>query len=205
MSLARHSLMRRTALFWITGRPDQLFCMLVRDPLRDASLPGKKKVYLITCACRPVGRMFAPYMAFSSDYGAVTDQQSCVLVLVFSEPIVGLVATQFKVSGPTSTSVTGLKLLQGTSSYYHAIVVIAATYTGQVTVAFSVSPEDLPQVSLDSYRSLKVHLMHPQSILEDMQITEIFHQSMCIVTGASQGCDRKRKHSPATPSILQGS
>ena len=82
-------------------------------------------------------------MAFSSDYGAVTDQQSCVLILVFSEPIVGLVATQLKVSGPTSTSVTGLKLLQGTSSYYHALVVIAATYTGQVTVTFSVSLEDL--------------------------------------------------------------
>ena len=119
-----------------------------------------RRMSLSACACRPVGRMFAPYMAFSSDYGAVTDQQSCVLILVFSEPIVGLVATQFKVSGPTSTSVTGLKLLQGTSSYYHALVVIAASYTGQVTVTFSVSLRTFPQTFLDSYKSLKVHLMH---------------------------------------------
>ena len=144
-------------------------------------------------------------MAFSSDYGAVTDQQSCVLILVFSEPIVGLVATQFKVSGPTSTSVTGLKLLQGTSSYYHALVVIAASYTGQVTVTFSVSPEDLPTNFLGQ-------LQEPQSasdasifILEVMQILEIFHTYMCLVTGASQGCDRECECSPATPSILQGS
>ena len=157
--------------------------------------------------------MFAPYMAFSSDYGAVTDQQSCVLILAFSEPILGLVATQFKVSGPTSTSVTGLKLLQGTSSYYHALVVIAATYTGQVTVTFSVSPEDpfntlfrtFQHTFLDSYRSLEKHLMHLLFILEDMQMMEIFHTCMCFVTGASQGCDRECECSPATPSVLQGS
>lgn len=89
--------------------------------------------------CRPVGRIFTPYMSFSNDYGAVTDQQNCVLVLVFSEPVTGLSAAQLKVSGPPTASVTALKLLQGTSSYYHVLVVIATAYTGQVMVTFSVS------------------------------------------------------------------
>ena len=162
--------------------------MLMRDPLWEQAFLARM-ICLITCARRPVGRMFAPYMAFSSDYGAVTDQQDCVLILVFSEPIVGLVAAQLKVSGPTSTSVTGLKLLQGTPSYYHAVVVIAASYTGQVTVTFSVSPEDLSTHFIHFE-----HLMHLQLLLEDMQIMDIFHMDVCFVTGASQGCNRECKY-----------
>ena len=83
--------------------------------------------------------MYTPYMSFSSDSGAITDQQNCVLILVFSEPVTGLDASQFQISGPQSAPPTVLKLLQGTSSYYHLLIVISASYTGEVIVAFSVS------------------------------------------------------------------
>jgi hypothetical protein len=83
--------------------------------------------------------MYTPYMSFSSDSGAITDQQNCVLILVFSEPVMGLDASQFQISGPQSAPPTVLKLLQGTSSYYHLLIVISASYTGEVNVAFSVS------------------------------------------------------------------
>ena len=78
-------------------------------------------------------------MSFSSDSGAITSQQNCVLISVFSEPVTGLDASQFKISGPPSATATALKLLQGTSSYYHLLIVISASYTGEVSVAFSVS------------------------------------------------------------------
>lgn len=103
----------------------------------------EKELYNVldcTVACRPVGRMYTPYMSFSSDNGAVTDQQNCVVILVFSEPVAGLAATQVQVSGPPNASVTALKLLQGTSSYYHLLIFMTASYTGKVTVTFSVSP-----------------------------------------------------------------
>jgi hypothetical protein len=78
-------------------------------------------------------------MSFSSDSGAITDQQNCVLILVFSEPVTGLDASQFKIQGPPSATATALKLLHTTSSYYHLVVVLSASYIGQVIVTFSVS------------------------------------------------------------------
>jgi hypothetical protein len=82
--------------------------------------------------------MYAPYMAFSSDYGAITSEQSCVLVVVFAEPVSGLSANQFKVTGPNTSSITALKLLQGTSSYYHLLLQLPSDYTGIVTVTYTV-------------------------------------------------------------------
>ena len=84
--------------------------------------------------------MYLPYTSFSNDNGAVTDQQDCVVILVFSEPVAGLTATQVKVTGPPSASVSAMKLLQGTSSYYHLLISMADSYTGQVNVAIIVSP-----------------------------------------------------------------
>ena len=49
MSLAQHFLMQRTALTWITGKPNQIICMLINDPLADASLLGKKDVFDHMC------------------------------------------------------------------------------------------------------------------------------------------------------------
>ena len=83
--------------------------------------------------------MYAPYMAISSDGGALTSQQACALVIVWAEPVTGLAASQFKVSGPPSASVGALKLLRGTSSYYHLLVNLPADYTGPVSIAFTVS------------------------------------------------------------------
>lgn len=84
--------------------------------------------------------MYLPYTSFSNDNGAVTDQQTCVVVLVFSEPVAGLTANHIKVTGPSSASVSGLQLLQGTSSYYHLLISVADSYIGQVNVAVIVSP-----------------------------------------------------------------
>lgn len=82
--------------------------------------------------------MYAPYMAFSSDGGALTSEQSCVLIIVFTEPITGLATSHFKVTGPATSTVTALKLLRGTSSYYHLLVQLPAGYLGTVTVSFVV-------------------------------------------------------------------
>ena len=98
------------------------------------------KVKQVAASCRPVGRMYLPYTSFSNDNGAVTDQQDCVVVLVFSEPVAGLTATQVKVTGPPNASVSAMKLLQGTSSYYHLLISMADSYIGQVNVAIIVSP-----------------------------------------------------------------
>jgi hypothetical protein len=43
------------------------------------------------------------------------------------------------VSGPSGATVTALKLLQGTVSYYHLVIQLPATFLGQVTVSFVVS------------------------------------------------------------------
>ena len=71
--------------------------------------------------------------------GPTTDEQTAVALLVFSEPVTALTAASFSVSGPPSgAAVTGVKLLRGTSTYYHAAVSLPAAYYGQVTVALAV-------------------------------------------------------------------
>ena len=45
-----------------------------------------------------------------------------------------------QVSGPADYTVTGLKLLRGTVSYYHFVVQLPAMFYDQVTVGFTVSP-----------------------------------------------------------------
>ena len=88
---------------------------------------------------RPHGRFFAPYMATAGDLGPTTSEQSVVVLLVFSESVQGLAAASFAVSGPASgASVTGVKLLRGTSSYYHAAISLPSAYYGQVTVSLKV-------------------------------------------------------------------
>ena len=49
MSLAQHFLMQRTALIWITGKPNQLSCMLINDHPAGASLLGKKDIFDHMC------------------------------------------------------------------------------------------------------------------------------------------------------------
>lgn len=83
-------------------------------------------------------------MAVSSDGGALTSQQASALVIVWSEPITGLAASQFKIMGPASASVGALKLLRGTSSYYHLLLQLPGDYTGPVSVTFTVSSSQVP-------------------------------------------------------------
>ena len=90
---------------------------------------------------RPQGRMFAPYMAHASDLGAVTSEQNVVVLVVFSEPVTSLTAAAFTVTGPASgAQVSGVKLLRGTSTYYHAAVSLPPSYYGQVQVSLAVRP-----------------------------------------------------------------
>ncbi|BDA42482.1 probable extracellular serine proteinase at N-terminal half [Coccomyxa sp. Obi] len=91
---------------------------------------------------RPVGRLYAPYMAMSSDGGALTCQQAVALIMVWSEPITGLETSQFTVTGPASASVVALKLLRGTSSYYHLLLNLPSAYIGSVSVTFTGQVED---------------------------------------------------------------
>ena len=91
--------------------------------------------------CRPRGRLYGPYLGYSGDAGAVTDQQSVAVVAVFSEPVIGVAAASFTVAGPaTGASVAGVKLVPGTTTYYHAVVNLPASYWGPVRVTLIVSP-----------------------------------------------------------------
>ena len=50
------------------------------------------------CPCRPVGVLYAPYVAFSGSQGAITSEQNVALLAVFSEAVTGLSASNFKAS-----------------------------------------------------------------------------------------------------------
>jgi hypothetical protein len=85
-----------------------------------------------------VGQMFSPYMPYSGEQGLVTTDQNVVLLLVFSEPVNGLTASSFSISGPSGATVSGLKLLRGTNTYYHFTVNLPGTYYDAVTVNLQV-------------------------------------------------------------------
>jgi hypothetical protein len=83
---------------------------------------------------RPRGSLFSTYMAYAGGGGVITSQQSVVLVLVFTEPVTGLTPKSFQVSGPVGPTISGLKLVRGTNSYYHLTVNVPGNYYGGVTV-----------------------------------------------------------------------
>lgn len=89
--------------------------------------------------CRPRARLYGPYLGYSGDAGAITDEQSVAVVAVFSEPVTGVDARSFSLTGPaTGATVAGVKLVPGTSTYYHAVVNLPASYYGRVQVNFVV-------------------------------------------------------------------
>ena len=87
---------------------------------------------------RPVGQLMAPYMAISGELGPVTSQQSVVLLAVFSEPVTGLLPGTLRIAGPPGGSITALKLLANTATYYQMLLTLPAGYYGPVTVALAV-------------------------------------------------------------------
>ncbi len=82
--------------------------------------------------------MFSPYMSYSGEQGLVTTDQDVVLLLIFSEPVNGLSTSSFSISGPSGATVSGLKLLRGTNTYYHFTVNLPGTYYDAVTVSLQV-------------------------------------------------------------------
>lgn len=93
---------------------------------------------------RPVASLYAAYTATSGDQGAVTSEQDVVAVAVFSEPVTGLSPASFKLAGPNGAAVTALKLLRGTSSYYHALLALPPSYYGPVTLSLAASWPSCP-------------------------------------------------------------
>lgn len=68
-----------------------------------------------------------------------------VVTAVFSEPVTGMGAGSLSVAGPaTGASIAGVKLMPGTTTYYHAVVNLPAAYWGTVSVSFTVSGHCLP-------------------------------------------------------------
>ena len=57
---------------------------------------------IVSSLYRPVGVLYAPYMAFSGSQGAVTSEQNVALLAVFSEAITGLSTSSFKASATAS-------------------------------------------------------------------------------------------------------
>lgn len=85
---------------------------------------------------RPVGKIIAPYMAYSAEDGLVTQQSQVVLLVVFSEAIEGLEGGGI-LTAPAAT-VSGLKKLRGTDTYYQVMLSVPPTYFGQVQVSITV-------------------------------------------------------------------
>ncbi|DBB18863.1 TPA: hypothetical protein ACH3X3_000450 [Trebouxia sp. C0006] len=85
---------------------------------------------------RPVGQLYST-MPYSGAQGSVTSDQTVVLKLVFSEPVTGVSASSFLVSGPTfnGSPVSGVRLLRGTNSFYHLAINLPGGYYGPVTVS----------------------------------------------------------------------
>ena len=77
-------------------------------------------------------------MPSSGEQGLVTQEQNVVLLLVFSEPVSGLSPKSFSVSGPSGATIQGLKLLRGTTTYYHFTVSLPGDYFDAVTVSLRV-------------------------------------------------------------------
>ena len=79
-------------------------------------------------------------MPYSGAQGSVTSDQTVVLKLVFSEPVTGVSASSFLVSGPTfnGSPVSGVRLLRGTNSFYHLAINLPGGYYGSVTVSLQV-------------------------------------------------------------------
>lgn len=69
-----------------------------------------------------------------------------------------------QVSGPSSASITALKLLRGTVSYYQLVVQLPAGYFGQITVSFVVClskdfvPQHLPLATVNCKLLLTSHI-----------------------------------------------
>ena len=85
-----------------------------------------------------MGQFIAPYALFSGSWGPTTSDQNVVLALVFSEPVTGLSASSFGVSGPSEATISGLKLYRGTNTYHHLVVNLPGNYYDRVTVSLSV-------------------------------------------------------------------
>ncbi len=75
-------------------------------------------------------------MTYSSEDGLITHQNQVVLLLVFSEAIEGLEGGGILTS--PAASVSGLKKLRGTDTYYQVMVSVPPTYYGPVQVTIMV-------------------------------------------------------------------
>lgn len=75
----------------------------------------------------------------AASQGAVTGDQSGILVLAFSEPVAGLAPSSFTITGPPAATVKAVKLLPGTRTFYHVYLLLPADHYGPVTITFTVS------------------------------------------------------------------
>lgn len=83
--------------------------------------------------------MTCPYAVYSGDQGFITDEQDVVVVLAFSEPVTGLRAESLEIAGPSGATISGLKLLRGTNTFYHFVVNLPGIYYDIVTVNLEVN------------------------------------------------------------------
>ena len=70
----------------------------------------------------------------------MTLNQTVVLHLIFSEPVLGLMPSTFTLSGQmlVGNAVSGLRLLRGTNTYYHMALTLPGDYYGPVTINLQV-------------------------------------------------------------------
>ena len=117
--------------------------------------------------CRPVGQFFDAYMPYSGSEGLVTSEQNVVLLLVWSEPVTGLTPNSFSVSGPSVTGsiISGLKLLRGTTTYYHLTVNLPGNYYDGITVSMKVSLALVSHQHLSECVWVAVQMVHTCSVL----------------------------------------
>ena len=76
-------------------------------------------------SCRPRGALLSVLMASQGRAGLMTNDQLVPLVMAFTEPVTGLLATSFTVTGPPSgASVTALQLVRHMEGIYVSLSVM---------------------------------------------------------------------------------
>ena len=127
--------MEHSALCLSTKTRHHLLLHVLRQTETDSMTP----LTLLICWRRPVGRIYATYMATSGDLGLITQEHNTTFICVFSEPITGLSPEDFAVTGPSGVKALNLQPVPQTTTYYSFGIDVGAYY-GNVTVSFVVSP-----------------------------------------------------------------
>ncbi len=108
-------------------------------------------------------------MANSTGLGLITEEWNITLVCVFTEPVIGLTAQDFTITGPSGIAATNLQMLPNTLTYY-SFDINLGQYYGNVTVSFTVRSSSLLVYACMTHVPCPVRKLIPYAFLSHDQI-----------------------------------